>query len=170
MRSLVVYESMFGNTRMIARSIADGLSEAGPVSVTDVIDAPSVIPPDVDLVVVGGPTHAFSMSRHSTREDAVRRGGSPDDVPEGIREWLEALSEGEYRQDFAAFDTRVRVPMLPGAASHAATRSARHLGFRAQEPESFFVKDYEGPLLDGELDRAREWGHALGMKLTAASA
>lgn len=170
MRSLVVYESVFGNTRLIAQSIADGLSDAGMASVTDVAEAPDAIPPDVDLVVVGGPTHAFSMSRPSTREDAVRRGGSPDDVPEGIREWLQALPEETPPRDFAAFDTRVRMPLMPGAASRAATRSARHRGLRVQDPESFFVKDYEGPLLDGELDRARRWGHDLGMRLANTSA
>src|SRR3546814_19869645 len=99
---------MGGDTRRIAQSIAEGRSDAGAVSVVGVVEAPHVIPPDVNLVVVGGPTHAFSMSRPSTREDAVRRGGSPDDVPEGIREWLQALHEGAHPKDFAAPPTRAR--------------------------------------------------------------
>lgn len=170
MKALVVYESMFGNTKLIAQSIADGLADSGAVSVTDVADAPETVPSDVTLLVAGGPTHAFSMSRARTRQDAADRGGSDADVAEGLREWLQALPEGGAPRDFAAFDTRMHMPLLPGAASRAATRMARTRGFRVQDPESFFVEGYEGPLRDGELDRARRWAHALGMRLANTSA
>lgn len=165
MRALVVYESMFGNTHRIADAIADGMSDAAEVTVADVADAPAQIPADVELVVVGGPTHTFSMSRDSTRREAVGRGADDTDVLRGIREWLEALSPSDPVRTFAAFDTRVDVPLLPGAASRAATRRARKLGFAVTEPASFLVEGYEGPLREGQLDRAREWGHGLTEQL-----
>lgn len=165
MRALVIYETLFGNTRRVAEAIADGLRDGArdgaTVDVVEVVDAPASVPPDVDLLVLGGPTHAFSMSRPSTRREAAQRGGAYTDVPAGIREWLDALPSGDHAQIFVAFDTRMNMPLLPGAASHAATRRARRKGFRTAHPESFFVADYEGPLLDGELDRAREWGRGL---------
>ena len=72
MSILVVYESMWGNTRAVADAIARGL---GPdTAVVEVTRAPADIPADVDLLVVGGPTHAFSMSRGTTRHDAAQRG------------------------------------------------------------------------------------------------
>lgn len=86
MRALVVYESMFGNTRRIAQAIADGIRDGADVALTDVVDAPADVPDDVDLVVVGGPTHVFSMSRKVTRREAARHGAAFTDVPEGMRE------------------------------------------------------------------------------------
>ncbi|MGB3375410.1 MAG: flavodoxin domain-containing protein [Microbacterium sp.] len=160
MKALVVYESMFGNTRRIAEAIAAGLAEHAQVETVDVAHAPVGVPPDIDLLVLGGPTHAFSMSRDTTRQDAVRRGASTDDARTGIRDWIGGLpSTGSLR--FAAFDTRVDIPLLPGSAAKAATRVAERHGFRVAEPESFRVKGYEGPLIDGEIARAAAWGRDL---------
>ncbi|HLM17565.1 MAG TPA: flavodoxin family protein, partial [Acidimicrobiia bacterium] len=65
--AMVVYESMFGNTRAVAEAIADSL--ARHFDRVDVLEA-DVAPLTLDgvsLVVVGAPTHAFGMSRPSTR-------------------------------------------------------------------------------------------------------
>src|SRR4029079_5135767 len=59
MRALVVVESSFGNTRSIATASDDRLSRYMAVDVCDIGNAPSAIEDDVDLVVVGGPTHAL---------------------------------------------------------------------------------------------------------------
>ena len=59
MRAMVVVESMWGNTRAVAEAVASGLGEE--VSVVEVAQAPTQVPPEIDLLVVGGPTHAFSM-------------------------------------------------------------------------------------------------------------
>lgn len=161
MNTLVVYESMWGNTRAVAEAVAAGI---GPdVPVVDVERAPATLPDDVGLLVVGGPTHAFSMSRETTRKDAVQRGAEPGHEARGIREWLEALPESDH-VDVATFDTRVaKVRKLPGSAAKAAAKEVRrhHLG-RLVATESFYVDDMEGPLLDGELERARVWGAGLG--------
>jgi len=161
MRALVVYESMFGNTKRTAEAVADGMSDGAEVVVRDVADAPAELPDDLDLLVVGGPTHAFSMSRRSTREQAARDGGAPHDVAKGLREWLEEVTVRASGCGFAAFDTRLDMPLLPGAASHTATRIARRRGFAVTEPTSFLVAGYRGPVVSGQLPRAREWGHSL---------
>lgn len=161
MKALVVFESMWGNTAQVARAVAQGLSEAYDVQVLQVGDAPSDLT-GVGLLVVGGPTHAFSMSRQSTREDAVRKGAPPGHVQTGIREWLDALPEPQHLA-VATFDTRVaKVKHMPGSAARKAAKEVRrhHLG-RVVGVESFFVDDMEGPLLPGELDRARSWGGSL---------
>ena len=72
MRALVVYESMFGNTEAVARAVADGLAEMHDVDLREVSQAPTEVIGRVDLIVVGGPTHAFSLSRPATRASAVR--------------------------------------------------------------------------------------------------
>ena len=165
MRALVVYETMFGNTGQIATAIADGLADGAEVTITNVVDAPTEVPPGIDLLVVGGPTHAFSMSRASTRHTAAERGAPVTEADGGIREWLEALPTPEAPPVFAAFDTRVDMPLLPGAASRAASKVARHNGFTVLHPASFLVKDYEGPLVKGQLELARDWGHGLTEQL-----
>lgn len=90
--ALVVVESMFGNTEHLARAVADGLRDAGvDAAVVDVSAAPVDLSADLDLLVLGAPTHAFSLSRPSTRADAVRQGASPERAATGMREWLSAV-------------------------------------------------------------------------------
>ena len=169
MHTLVVYESMFGNTQQIAHAIASGLSEHVQTEVVPVHLAPADVSGAYDLVVVGGPTHAFSMSRASTRQGAHSQGAPLVDVTggEGIREWLDGLP-GHVSPGLAvAFDTRVaKVRRLPGSAAKKADRVLRQHGLtHITEPESFYVEDTAGPLVEGELARAEAWGRQLGLDL-----
>lgn len=160
MTTLVVHESMFGNTRTVAEAIAAALPD--PVLTVDVGDAPNPLPGHVDLLVVGGPTHAFSMSRASTRVDAIAQGASADDATRGIREWLGALPPTPH-VTVATFDTRVaKVRHLPGSAARSASRrvAKRRIG-HVVATESFWVDGVDGPLLDGEVERASEWARTL---------
>ena len=162
MRALVVYESMFGNTRDVAFAIREGLATRMDAEAVEVGGAPPV--DGVDLLVVGAPTHAFGLSRPETRASAAtqarerlvsRRGG--------VREWLGALPPARAGVRAAAFDTRVRKPRVPGSAARAARRRLRSLGFSVSlaPAETFWVGGTPGPLLDGEPDRARAWGERL---------
>ncbi len=164
MRALVVYESMYGNTRDVADAVAAGLVDAGyEVRTSEVSAAPTDLAAFA-LVVAGGPTHAFSMSRASTREDAATKGHGPlVSTGIGLREWIGSL-EPTTVVAVATFDTRVRHPRVPGSAARSARKHLRQQGFRAVDPPTtFWVDGMEGPLLDGELDRARTWGHDLGV-------
>lgn len=159
MDAVIVYESAWGNTRSVAEAIAKGMSKRLAVEIVDVDSAPPAGNMQVELLVVGAPTHAFGMSRPQTREDAARRGGHPGAL--GLREWIDSAGEG-LTLSVAAFDTHVRHPNLPGAASKKAAKALRRAGCTlVAEPESFYVDGYEGPLLDGELERARAWGAQL---------
>lgn len=158
MEAVVVYESAWGNTKAVAEAVSDGLGERLRTELFAVGFAPPAHELDVELLVVGGPTHALGMSRPGTRADAATRGGQPLDL--GIRAWL--ASSGPLRLRVAAFDTHVRRPNLPGAASKKAAKQLRRLGAELMAaPESFWVERAEGPLLPGELDRARAWGAEL---------
>ena len=168
MMALLVYESMFGNTEEIARAIGDGLSLEMEVSTYPVGDAPEAITQFIDLIVVGGPTHGFSMSRPGTRADAVRQGAPDDRAETGLREWLGHLPKGPHSELVATFDTRVdRVRRLPGSAAKKAERVMHSLGYASVGHESFYVSGTPGPLVPGELDRARDWGRELGADMRA---
>jgi Flavodoxin len=159
MKTRIVYESMWGNTERVARAVARGLGGAPVTEVADTL--PSELE-DLDLLVVGGPTHAFSMSREATRQDAHRHGAARGSDGGGIRELLAELP-GDFRVPVATFDTRVaRVRHLPGSAAKAAEKDLRHAHHaHVVARESFYVKDTPGPLLGGELDRAEAWGAEL---------
>ena len=172
MKTLIVFESMFGNTEAFAREIADGLASTG--AQVAVADVRKVRPDDLrncDLLVVGAPTHAFSLSRAGTRQDAVRQGADPSRAALGAREWLAGLSElvaDEHRPAVAVFDSRVdKVRRLPGSAARRAAKTLRGLGFTlVDRPTSFFVLDVKGPIATGERERARSWGDFLGRQVT----
>lgn len=159
---LVVYESMFGNTAAIARAVARGIAEHVQVGVAEVNMRPDVT--EVDALVVGGPTHAFGLSRPATRADAVRQGAhAPTEV--GLREWLATLRRPGLA--VAAFDTRVATAFPTGSAAKRAAKALRRAECRLLAPaESFLVTGTKGPLRDGELDRARRWGAELATRIT----
>ena len=152
MRATVICESSFGNTRAIAEAIAQTL-DAEVLSPGDPIELE-----EVDLLVVGAPTHVHGIPGERSRKAAVDQGGS--DGP-GVRDWLDDLPHGQGR--VAAFDTRFDKPaFLTGSAAKGIAKRLRLHGFElVAEPESFFVLGTEGPLKDGELERAAEWGVAL---------
>jgi len=172
MRTLVVYESMFGNTREIALAVADGLASGGRVDAIEVGDAPATIDDDVDLVVVGGPTHAHGMSREGTRDGAVQQSERPIiSGRQGIREWIASLNALRLGVHVATFDTRFAKPRwITGSAAVSAAKLLRRRGVRELvPPESFFVEATAGPLAAGELDRARRWGKELALAEGGAS-
>jgi hypothetical protein len=168
MRAVVVYESMYGNTHLVADAIGAGLRTAFDVSVVPVSGVSPAVLADADLVVVGGPTHAHGMSRAATRRAAVEaankpvspRKVEPDALGPGLRDWFGSL--GRYPVKAAAFDTRMHGPAaLTGRAAKAVTRLLRAHGFDVvAEPESFLVTKQD--LLEPqETTRARDWGTRL---------
>ena len=165
--TLVVFESMYGSTKAIAEAIGEGLATAGTVRVAEVGALAAepgghTIPADVDLLVIGGPTHQFGMSRASSRADALRKapGGSVVSGGCGIREWLD---QARLPRDLgvAAFDTKIIKPNLPGAACRAAEKRLRRLGGRPVTAARSFWVTTKGDLVDGEVDSARAWGASL---------
>jgi flavodoxin len=163
-RALVVFESMFGNTQRIAEAVKQGLSSHLPADLLEVGTAPHALGEGVELLVVGGPTHAFGMSRPGTREDATQQaGGHVVSAGIGLREWFSRLERTPGKVTVAAFDTRIAKPRIPGSAARAAEKRLRKLGFRvAVASESFYVTGTAGPLVEGEEERARAWGEKLG--------
>jgi hypothetical protein len=168
-RAPVVYEGLFGNSHAVAHAVAEGLRAALPdadVTVVNVLEVADDL--RTDVLVVGGPTHAFSMSRpetrasrptHLTTEEARRAAESQPgaDAGRGVREWLEQLT-AVPAPVAATFDTRVNRPVPKRAASGMARR-LRSAGCRlVAPPQGFFVHGMHGPLADGELDRATAWG------------
>ena len=170
MAAVVVFESIYGNTREVANAIAAGLG--GDTVVAAVGDVDEAALTETELVVVGGPTHMHGLATSMSRKMAVKGAEEDSDVEldpaarseRGVRDWLADLGGGGAA---AAFDTRIdKSPALTGSAARGIAKRLRRRGFTVvADPESFFVDDAEGPLVEGELERAREWGASLRAKL-----
>ena len=172
MKAVIIYESMYGNTRTIAYAISEGLRPTAEFSVVSAAEATPALLRDADLVVVGGPTHVHGLSRPATRRsaaDAARKSGScltldPFASQPGIREWLAGLDQCHGLA--AAFDTRLSgPPLFTGRASKVITRLLRQRGFALLTgPESFLVTK-DNKLRAGQTMRAEDWGRSLAARL-----
>jgi flavodoxin len=169
----VVYESMYGNTHTVADHIGAGFGDLDEVLVASVRDALELPIDTYDLLVVGGPTHAHGVSTFASRKSAQEAAEQdaqleldPDAPGLGLRDWFKTL-EGHQRFT-AAFDTRIDAPAaITGRASKGIGRRLQKRHFHLLvEPESFLV-DKHNHLLDGEADRATEWGRSLAAALSA---
>jgi flavodoxin I len=147
-RALVVYDSMYGNTEKVAQSIGGAIT--GDVRVLRASEANPFDLKSIDFLIVGSPTQGFRPTRL-------------------VQAFIESIPGGTLKGiDIAAFDTRIpasdvgkglRIFMKMGG--YAAPRIAQALkkreGNLVAAPEGFFVKGKEGPLKEGELERAASW-------------
>lgn len=149
MNMLILFDSQYGNTERIAQAMADSLHSFGQVRVERVDKAQPGDLGDLDLLVLGCPTQGW-------RETAA------------MRAFLASLSSAVMRGlVVACFDTRFHKPRwLTGSAAWGMAKRLRKMGcLLLGPPESFFVKGGEGPLEDGELERAEIWALTLHDKV-----
>ena len=168
MNVAVVYESMFGNTRLIAEAISRGLNGRHRVSLLRVGEAPGALDGSVDALVIGAPTHAQGLSTLDTRIEATAWAADPErevaleprTEPLGVREWLTALPA--LPALCTAFDTRAdALRLFTGAASSTISRQLRRRGTRPLlRPQSFIVTKINR-LKPDEIARAERWAQEL---------
>jgi hypothetical protein len=169
MNTLVVYESMFGNTRRLAASIARELEGTGSTaSLVHASEAPKELA-GYDLVVIGAPTHAHSLPQPSSRTEAAAWADDPARKltleqkagSTGVREWLEEIGQKDTRTRFAAFSTRVDMPRIfSGDAAASIRKRLRHRGMDIETHIDFLV-DSRNLLVPGEEQRAQTWASGL---------
>lgn len=145
-KALIVYDSLHGNTEKIARAIAASLAPSGDVKVLRAGEANISALESIDFLIVGSPT----------------QGGRPTLA---IQDFLNRISEPAVRGiSVAAFDTRISTRWV-GIFGYAAGKIAGSLktksGTLILPPEGFFVKGTEGPLKEGELERAASWAKGI---------
>ena len=155
MKAIVVYESHWGNTAAIARAVAAGLGpDARALSTAEAVAAAL---DDVDLIVAGAPLLGFSLpSEGMLKNLPAEHSPTPPHLSHpSMRAWLEALPAG--RGAGAAFETRIW--WSPGSAAKTVLEELTARGYLPlDKPQRFMVQGKYGPLRDGELERAEEWG------------
>ncbi|MBN1486602.1 MAG: flavodoxin family protein [Anaerolineae bacterium] len=151
MKALVIYDSVFGNTEKVAQTMGEALGSQVDALVLKVTDVQPEQLAGLSYLIVGSPTRAFSPTP-------------------AIKDFLKGIPSGSLTGvKVAAFDTRIAVAetnsailsflvkIFGYAAEPIAKKLQRKGGAQGVTPEGFFVKDSEGPLKDGELDRAAAW-------------
>ena len=156
MKAVVVYDSVFGNTEKIAQAIGGALGSQEDVETVRVGDAKPEQMTGAELLIVGSPTQKFRpMGATTSFLKAIPKNGL-----QGVK--------------VAAFDTRFTVSAIEKvrilaffvkifgyAAKPIAVRLEQKGGELAIPPEGFYVGDTEGPLLEGELERAADWARQI---------
>jgi len=175
MRAVVVYESMYGNTHVVADHIAAGLRAAADVELVPVAKATGAVLAGADLLVVGGPTHVHGLTTAHSRAQAVTAAGKADDPPvmdpdaegPGLREWFDGLDVPAGTKA-AAFDTRMSGPaLMTGRASRGIAHRLTGHGLKLViAPESFLV-DHDNHLVEGAAEAATQWGTHVGHQALA---
>ena len=160
-RALIIVESYFSNTRAIADSVAAGLSDGGvDAQVVDVSQAPIPLPADLDLLVLGAPTHNRGLPTAATRAKACNQESASEASP-GIGEWMETTAL-PTSTDAATFDTVISKGWLSGSAAKAIAKTLqRRQGRRTVSVRSFVVTANKGPLATGQETDAHSWGREL---------
>lgn len=179
MRAVIIYESVFGNTHQVAEAIAKGIRSQLPgadVACLPVSAGTAAMLKDADLLVAGGPTHMRGLSSRMSRSKGAE--GEQKKTPgvhvesgsggPGLRDWFKGLARPARPAAAGAFDTRIDVRMAGGAAPGIARRLRRR-GYQVLATEGFIVDGTHGPLRDGELERAREWGAGLSRRFKPAA-
>lgn len=158
MKTLILYHSYFGNTEKIASAIKDGLNSYGEVTLIKIDEAEPEKLKDIDLLIVGTPTRAFRPT------------------PLAVN-FLKKLPRNSLAGiEIAAFDTRISIKdansklltFMAGLFGYAAEPLQKLMikkgGMPTGKPEGFYVKESEGPITDGELERASLWAASLIQK------
>jgi flavodoxin I len=159
MKTIVIFDSVYGNTKAIAEAIGQGIT--GDVKVINVKDADISDLKNLDLLIVGSPTH----------------GGRPS---KATKAFLESIPNNALKNiHTAAFDTgissegkgfflRTIIDLFAYAAKPLLDSLKKKGGIAVAEPEGFIVEGREGPLKEGELDRATQWARGISQKLDKA--
>ena len=151
MKAMVIYDSIFGNTEQIARAIGKALSSRMNVETLRVSDLKVEQLTGIELLIIGSPTRAFSPTP-------------------AIGKFLRRISRNGLKDiTIAAFDTGISLDDIDSpigqffirrfgyAAKKISDKLRKKGGKPAVPPEGFFVKGNEGPLKEGELERAADW-------------
>ena len=151
MKMLVVYDSVFGNTEQIVKAIGNALGGAEDVGVVRACDVRPEQLKGLKLLVVGSPTRGFRPTGAVKQViSRIPRGGL-----EGVK--VAAFDTGIASSDIESSALRFFVRVFGYAAKPVSDKLRKKGGELIIAPEGFFVKDVEGPLKEGELERAAAW-------------
>ena len=151
MKTLIVYDSVFGNTEQVALAIGNSLGSGEDVGTCRVSDIKPEQLNGLGLLIVGSPTRGFKPTEAIT--NLLNK--IPADGLKGVQ--VTAFDTRISPADVNSRLLKIMVRLFGYAAKPIADKLEKKGGTLIIPPEGFFVKDSEGPLKDGELERAADW-------------
>lgn len=151
MKALIVYDSVFGNTEQIAQAMGNALGSQAEVNTLRVGDVKPEQLMGLDVLIVGSPTRGF----RPTPAISNLLKNIPKKGLKGVK-----VAAFDTRISMNDIDSRILPPLVKVfgyAAKPIADRLKKKEGELAIPPEGFFVEGTEGPLKEGELERAADW-------------
>ena len=147
---IVVYESVFGNTRVVAESIIEGMREVSGIETT--LSKPKEVDlnqiTEYDAILVGSPNHI---------------GGATW----GIRRFINKLGKIKLEGKLAAvFDTYVGKDFEKAVKKMEKQIREKVPGLKLAAPGlSIKVKGLRGPIAQGELPKCKEFGTKIAIQI-----
>ncbi len=148
MKTLIIYDSYFGNTQKIAKAIGQSIKGAQVIKIKNVKQDDII---DIDLLIVGSPTRAFRPTK--TISDFIKN--LPKDSLSDIK--VAAFDTGINTQDTNSGFLRFMINIFGYASRHIEKLLTAKGGKPVLKPTTFWVTDTKGPLKKGEIDRVRKW-------------
>ena len=153
MKVLIIYDSVFGNTEQVAQAMGDALGSQAEVNILRVGDVKREHLTGLDVLIVGSPTRGF---RPTPAISNLLKS-----IPKnGLRGVKIAAFDTRFTMDeieSSVFILRILVNIFGYAAKPISDRLRKKGGELIIPPEGFFVEGTEGPLKEGELERAADW-------------
>lgn len=158
LKVLIVYDSVYGNTKKIAEAMIAGIDSLHDAKVSNVQEITSGNIEDIDLLLVGSPTHGGTFTEPVKNFFAS--------IPAN---GLAGIKAAGFDTSFTTESQGAFVRFLMRTLGYAAPKIAKKLVSKGAEvlpSEIFYVVDTEGPLKEGEEERAGKWAAALVYKAT----
>jgi len=147
---LVVYDTKYGNTKLVAEKIMEGIGEVEGIE-TAISDAEETDPKkaaDYDAILIGSPTHFGGPVR-------------------GINKFIDKLGKLDLKAKWVAvFDT-----YLGEDFEKAVKKMEKRIGEKVPGLKlitsglSIRVDDMKGPVTDGEFPKCRDFGKRIANQL-----
>ena len=150
MKVFVVYDTKYGNTKLVAETIADGLKELEGMetAISDIEELDLDNIPDFDLVLIGSPNHMGGPVR-------------------GITRFIDELGKRDMEgKQAAVFDT-----YMGGDFNKAVSKMEARIKQKAPSLRlissglSIKVEGMKGPIVEGEIPKCREFGNKIAEQL-----
>lgn len=137
MKALIIYDSNYGNTKLVAEEIAKNLGDDIKITSVKQIDKSQI--KNFDLLLLGSPINGWRPT-------------------ESFLAFLKDIEQMNLKGiKFATFDTRIK-SFFHGDAKDKMAKALESTGAEMiTEPKAFYVAGTEGPLFDGELKNASDW-------------
>lgn len=151
-RVFVVYDTKYGNTRLVAEKIAEGMREVEGIetAISDVEQVDFEKMADFDAILIGSPNHVGRPAR-------------------SIGKFIDKLGKFDLRARWVAvFDT-----YLGGDFEKATKKMEKRIGEKVPSLKliasglSIRVGGMEGPIVDGELPKCKDFGKKIANQLKA---